>query len=87
MQLVHQTDEVFQIVVDMFDEINHTLPRIVTFMEILGESPTLLEPSRDCMYLSCPMVGVQDASNLARHHAKVPCESSSKGALARKATC
>lgn len=40
----------FQMVVEMLDEINHTLPRIATFIELLGASPTLLEPSQDCQF-------------------------------------
>jgi hypothetical protein len=51
MQLVHETDEVFQMIVDMFDDINHTLPRIATFIQVLGESPTLLEPAQDRQFI------------------------------------
>ncbi|KAF2754966.1 hypothetical protein EJ05DRAFT_513298 [Pseudovirgaria hyperparasitica] len=50
IDLIHTTDQVLQLIVDMFDEINQTLPRIATYMEVYNEAPSLLEPAQE-MYI------------------------------------
>ncbi|OJD37205.1 nb-arc and tpr domain protein [Diplodia corticola] len=60
VELVHETNEVFELIVEMFDEIKHTLPRIETYIEVLGPCPSLTEPCQELYWLiaefSCQVI-------------------------------
>lgn len=46
-QLLHETEEVFEMIVRNFQEITETLPRIWVYVEVLGQPKSLVQPCQE----------------------------------------